>query len=153
MSFELSAEAAELLRSARVARLGTADAGGQPLVIPICFAFDGRFCYSAIDAKPKRHSAERLMRVRNIQENPRVSLLVDHYEEEWTRLRYVIVRGRAELLNGGPEFARAADLLLEKYPQYRAHPRPSGAGTRLDRTTGLMIKITPERITQWSAAS
>jgi PPOX class probable F420-dependent enzyme len=143
MSFELSAESAELLRSARVARLGTADAGGQPLVIPICFAFDGRFCYSAIDAKPKRHSAERLTRVRNIQENPRVSLLVDHYEEEWTRLRYVIVRGRAELLNGGPEFARAADLLLEKYPQYRA--------MKLDRTTGLMIKITPDRITQWNA--
>jgi len=83
--------------------------------------------------------------VRNIRENPRVCLVVDHYDEDWSRLRYVIVQGRAELLSGGPEFGRAVDLLLDKYPQYRA--------MGLDREAGLVIKITPERVVQWSSGA
>ncbi|MBI2553772.1 MAG: TIGR03668 family PPOX class F420-dependent oxidoreductase [Candidatus Rokubacteria bacterium] len=135
----------DFLRAARVGRLGTADASGQPLVVPICYAFDGRHCYSAIDAKPKREAPGRLKRVRNIRENSRVSLLVDHYEEEWRRLRYVVLQGRADLLSEGTEFTYAVDLLLEKYAQYRA--------MRLDRGAGLVIKITPERVIQWSFAA
>ena len=141
----VSVEVGEFLRTGRVARLGTADAAGQPLVVPICYAFDGRHCYSAIDAKPKRRAPGQLQRVKNIRENPRVSVLVDHYEEEWGRLRYVIVQGRADLLMEGDEFAYAVDLLLEKYAQYRA--------LSLDRRSGLVVKITPERVIQWSAAA
>ncbi|MBI4561006.1 MAG: TIGR03668 family PPOX class F420-dependent oxidoreductase [Candidatus Rokubacteria bacterium] len=133
------------LETGRVARMGTADSTGQPLVVPVCYAFDGQHCYSAIDAKPKRRPGDQLKRVRNIRENPRVCLVVDHYDEEWRRLRYVILQGCAELLSGGPEFTRAVDLLLDKYPQYRA--------MGLDRESGLVIKITPERVVQWSPAA
>ncbi len=141
----LSPEVSDFLKAGRVARLGTADATGQPLVVPICYAFDGRHCYSAIDAKPKRAAPARLKRVRNIKENARISLLVDHYEEEWSRLRYVVLQGRADLLSRGAEFAYAVNLLLEKYAQYRA--------MSLDRSSELVIKITPERVIQWSFAA
>ena len=141
----LSPEVSNFLKAGRVARLGTADATGQPLVVPICYAFDGRHCYSAIDAKPKRQAPARLKRVRNIRENARVSLLVDHYEEEWSRLRYVVLQGRADLLSWGGEFTYAVDLLVEKYAQYQA--------LKLDRSSGLVIKITPERVIQWSFAA
>jgi PPOX class probable F420-dependent enzyme len=145
VTLALPPDVGHLLKTARVARLGTADTAGQPLVVPICYAFDGRHCYSALDAKPKRARPERLKRVRNLRENPRVSVLVDHYEEDWGRLRYVILQGRADLLEGGEEFAYAVDLLRDKYPQYRR--------MALDRGTGLVIKITPERLIQWSAAA
>ena len=141
----LAPEVSDFLKAGRVARLGTADAAGQPLVVPICYAFDGRHCYSAIDAKPKRQSPGRLKRVRNIRENSRVSVLVDHYDEDWSRLRYIVLQGRADLLSEGGEFTYAVDLLLEKYAQYRA--------MSLDRNSGLMIKITPERVIQWSFAA
>jgi PPOX class probable F420-dependent enzyme len=141
----LAPEVSDFLKAGRVARLGTADAAGQPLVVPICYAFDGRHCYSAIDAKPKRQPPGRLKRVRNIRENSRVSLLVDHYDEDWSRLRYIVLQGRADLLSEGVEFTYAVDLLLEKYAQYRA--------MSLDRSSGLVIKITPERVIQWSFAA
>ena len=86
MRTDLPAFATELLYQSRVARLGTADRAGQPLVVPVCYVFDGRACFSAIDGKPKRVAAARLRRVRNIEENPRVSLTVDRYDEEWSRL-------------------------------------------------------------------
>lgn len=133
------------LQTGRVARLGTADSAGQPLVVPVCYTFDGQHCYSAIDAKPKRKPGDQLTRVRNIRDNPRVCLVVDHYDEDWSRLRYVILQGRAELLTGGPELGRAVDLLLDKYPQYRT--------MGLDRESGLIIKITPERVVHWSSAA
>jgi len=141
----LAPEVGDFLKAGRVARLGTADAAGQPLVVPICYAFDGRHCYSAIDAKPKRQAPGRLKRVRNIRENSRVSVLVDHYDEDWSRLRYIVLQGRAALLSEGVEFTYAVDLLLEKYAQYRA--------MSLDRNSGLVIKITPERVIQWSFAA
>ncbi|PYN10476.1 MAG: TIGR03668 family PPOX class F420-dependent oxidoreductase, partial [Candidatus Rokuibacteriota bacterium] len=79
MSAELPPAAAELLRESRVARLGTADRAGQPLVVPVCYVFDGHACFSAIDAKPKRVAPRALRRVRNIADNPQVSLVVDRY--------------------------------------------------------------------------
>jgi PPOX class probable F420-dependent enzyme len=145
MTFQMAPGVEAFLQAGRVARLGTADSAGQPLVVPICYAFDGHHCYSAIDQKPKRQPSEKLKRVSNIRENPLVSMVVDHYDEDWSRLRYVIVQGRAELLTEGAEFARAAELLLEKYPQYRRLTLP--------RDSGLIIKITPERVVQWSFAA
>ncbi len=99
---ELPAFAAELLYQSRVARLATADRAGQPLVVPVCYVFDGRVCFSALDAKPKRLAPSRLRRVRNIAENPRVSLTVDRYDEDWSQLCWVIVQGRADILTGDP---------------------------------------------------
>lgn len=141
---ELSPAVADFIGAARVGRLGTVGAGGQPLVVPICYAFDGRALYSAIDAKPKRTGARGLKRVRNIEENPRVSLAIDHYDEDWSRLRYVIVQGEAELLESGKEYRRGVAMLVAKYPQYDRLP--------LDPAQGLMIKIRPRSILSWSLA-
>jgi PPOX class probable F420-dependent enzyme len=141
VSVDLPAFAAELLRDGRVARLGTADRAGQPLVVPVCYVFDGKACFSAIDTKPKRIPASGLRRVRNIADNPRVSLVVDRYDEEWTRLCWVIVQGRADILTDGPERAGAVDMLRDKYAQYRA--------LGLDRETATVIRISPERTLFW----
>lgn len=144
MTQNLPGWADELLRTARVAHLGTADAAGRPLVVPVCYAFDGQRCYSAIDRKPKRTAGARLRRLRNIADNPRVSLVVDHYEEDWTRLRYVIVEGRADILTEGPDYARGVDLLVAKYPQYRA--------LALDREAGLLVRVVADRVIPWRYA-
>jgi PPOX class probable F420-dependent enzyme len=128
-----------LLREARVGRLATADAAGRPLVVPVCYAFDGARCYSAVDAKPKR--TRNLRRLANIAANPQVSLVVDVWDEDWRRLCWVIVEGRAEVLAEGAAFTRAIDLLVAKYPQYRTLP--------LERTGGAVIDIAPERILSW----
>src|SRR4029077_14156187 len=77
--------ASSFLRSARVARLATADKSGQPHVIPICFVFDGQNFYSPIDEKPKRAAPTNLKRLRNIRENPKVTIVIDHYEEDWRK--------------------------------------------------------------------
>ena len=135
--------AAHLLRETRVARLGTADAAGRPLVVPVCYAYDGRHLYSAVDAKPKR--TRQLRRLRNIAANPRVSLVVDHYDEDWARLAYVIVEVPAKVLHDGPEFTQGIDLLLAKYAQYRT--------MGLDRTAGALIKIRVERVLAWRYAA
>jgi PPOX class probable F420-dependent enzyme len=138
---ELPAFASELLYESRVARLGTADRAGQPLVVPVCYVFDGRACFSALDAKPKRLAPRQLRRVRNITENPRVSLTVDRYDEDWSRLCWVIVQGRADILTEGSERASAVDLLRSKYAQYR--------GMGLDRDAATVIRIAPERTLHW----
>jgi PPOX class probable F420-dependent enzyme len=135
----LPAWAVELVRTARVGRLGTASADGRPLVVPVCYAYDGERLYSAVDAKPKRTRA--LRRLRNIAENPQVSLAIDEYSEEWTRLCYVIVEGRAEVLTDGPDFARGIDLLVAKYAQYHA--------LGLSRDSGTLIRIAPSRFLHW----
>lgn len=128
-----------LLRDARVGRLATAGADGQPLVVPVCYAFDGARCYSAVDAKPKR--TRELRRLKNIAANPRASLVVDVWDEDWSKLCWVIVEGRADVLSAGAEFARAIDALLAKYPQYRA--------MGLDRTEGAVIRLEAGRVRAW----
>src|ERR1043166_9867538 len=80
------------IRAARVAHLATADAAGQPLVVPICFAFDGKLFFSPIDEKPKRTAPNKLKRLRNIAANPKVSLVIDRYDEDWLRLGYFLVK-------------------------------------------------------------
>ena len=141
----LTAEAAEFVSTARVARLGTADASGRPFVVPVCYAFDGGRWYSAIDGKPKRAAGGQLKRVRNIKENPRVSVLIDHYDDDWRRLRYVIIHGTADLLAEGPEYSYALDLLAAKYPQYAQVP--------LRRDGGVVIRVTPDSFVQWAYAA
>jgi PPOX class probable F420-dependent enzyme len=109
------------VEAARVARLATTDPDGRPHLVPIVFVLDGDTLYSAVDAKPKR--SRTLRRIENARERPDVTVLVDHYEDDWTRLWWVRLRGRARVLDGGEEAERALGLLAAKYRQY-ASERP-----------------------------
>jgi PPOX class probable F420-dependent enzyme len=113
-----SPQVQEFVRAHRVARLGTVDDAGRPLVLPICYIVAGEILYSPTDAKPKRVPVQRLKRLKNIQDNPQVALVIDDYSDDWTQLAYVILHGRAEILTGGSSFEQAVAALREKYPQY-----------------------------------
>ncbi len=126
------------LGEARVARLATADASGKPHVVPISFVIQGEKLFFAVDAKPKR--TIDLKRLRNIAANPSVSVLLDHYEEDWSRLWWVRVDGTARVLTDSTEADRAIDLLVSKYEQYRRV-----------RPLGPVVAISMERITGWSS--
>ena len=137
----LTRNASRLIRSARIAHLATADVGGRPHVIPICFVFDGTYFYSPIDEKPKRVTTRKLKRLRNIRENPRVSLVIDRYDENWAKLVYILTIGKARVLVSGDKHRKAVNLLRRKYPQYRT--------MRIDRMP--MILIRPTRMMSWGA--
>jgi PPOX class probable F420-dependent enzyme len=112
-----------LVAEARVAHLATTEAGGRPHLVPFCFALEGDTLYSAVDEKPKR--SRRLKRLENIRSHPEVTVLVDHYEEDWSRLWWVRLRGEARVVEEGSEREHALSLLEAKYDQYRAEP-PTG---------------------------
>jgi PPOX class probable F420-dependent enzyme len=116
----IPAAARRFIEGRRVAHLATADAAGVPQALPVCFALAGASAYIAIDGKPKQAPAARLKRLRNIATNPAVALVFDHYEEDWQRLGWVMLRGRAEILEAGAEHADAQALLKARYPQYAA---------------------------------
>src|SRR5574341_304336 len=107
------------LASQRVARLATVSANGTPHIVPVVYAYNGAHIYIALDEKRKRVAPMRLKRVRNIQANPRVALLVDHCDEDWGKLGWVRVDGAARILQRGEAHDRAIELLRAKYPQYR----------------------------------
>ncbi|HKP13581.1 MAG TPA: TIGR03668 family PPOX class F420-dependent oxidoreductase [Blastocatellia bacterium] len=133
-------ETARLVREHRVARLATADGDGRPAAIPVCYVFDGEHFYSPVDEKPKQVAPRRLKRVRNIEANPHVALVIDDYADDWSKLVYVLVSGLASIIQpGGDEHARAVSMLRDKYPQYTA--------MAIDER--IIIKITPTRIKQW----
>ena len=136
----LAPQASRLVRSARIAHLATADESGRPHVIPICFVFDGKRFYSPIDEKPKR-TAAKLKRLRNIAANPHVALVIDHYEENWRKLGYVLIFGKAHLLHSGKVHQGALALLRRKYRQYRR--------MAIDRRP--IIVVTPVRTASWGA--
>lgn len=120
--------------------MATVDSQRKPHVIPICFVWDGSVFYSAVDHKPKRVAPDRLVRLKNIRETPHVALLVDQYDEDWTRLWYVLVRGKAELVSGAAEQKLAIQLLRAKYPQYDA--------SMLDDDSPV-LRITPVSVIAW----
>ena len=113
----------ELVISARVGVLATIDPAGLPNLVPFCFAFGDDVVYSAVDEKPK--STKRLRRLENVRRDPRVTVLLDHYEEDWTKAWWVRLSGLARVVDDEDEIARARELLIEKYPQYRRDP-PTG---------------------------
>ncbi|HET9530918.1 MAG TPA: TIGR03668 family PPOX class F420-dependent oxidoreductase [Blastocatellia bacterium] len=144
MKLDIDHRAGELIRERRVARLATADEGARPSVVPICYAFDGEHIYSPLDEKPKSVAPRQLKRVRNIEVNPQVALVIDDYSEDWSKLYFVLIRGAAQIIerdHDGPEHAHAVALLREKYPQYR----------RMAIDSRAIIKITPGSIKLWSA--
>jgi PPOX class probable F420-dependent enzyme len=107
------------LDRSRVGHLATADRSGAPHVIPVCYAVSEDTLYITIDEKPKRHDVP-LKRLRNILENPQAAFVADHYDEDWRRLGWVMLRGKAEILETGAEHDQAQELLRARYPQYRA---------------------------------
>ena len=111
--------------AAPVARLATVGREGRPHVVPICFVLDGETLYTAVDEKPKR--TRQLKRLENIEANPHVEVLIDHYEDDWSKLWWVRLRGTARIV----EDPRAVDLLVAKYPQY-AERRPEGPVIAID---------------------
>jgi PPOX class probable F420-dependent enzyme len=115
----LSNDQRRFLDSRRVGHLATADKRGVPHVVPVCFAILENTAYITIDQKPKGNP-RALKRLRNIAENPSVALVGDRYDEDWSRLGWVMLRGRAEILDSGAEHDMAQELLRALYPQYRA---------------------------------
>ena len=119
------------LSAARVARLATTDPDGRPHLVPIVFALEGNTLYSAVDRKPKRSS--KLRRIENARARPDVTILVDHYDDDWDRLWWIRLRGLARVLDDGDERDHALALLQEKYSQYRTEP-PDGPVLAVDIT-------------------
>jgi PPOX class probable F420-dependent enzyme len=132
----MPAWANEMLRTARVGRLGLLDLDDRPRVLPVTFALAGGNLYSAIDHKPKRAEPARL---RYLERRPETALTVDHYEDDWTALAWVQVLGRVEILALGDEPA-ALEALAAKYSQYRADSPP-----------GPVLKLVPARTLCWRA--
>ncbi|MGH2429629.1 MAG: TIGR03668 family PPOX class F420-dependent oxidoreductase [Candidatus Limnocylindria bacterium] len=131
-------EARRRFGTARVARLGTAGADGSPHVVPIVFALDHDLVYSVVDAKPK--ASRKLQRLRHIEANPRVSLLVDEYDEDWARLWWVRADGTAHIVDAGAQRDRGIELLRAKYSQYADLPDAFGAA--------IVVRV--ERWASWS---
>jgi len=133
----------EFIANARVGRLATADGSGAPHNVPICYWFDGERIYFAIDEKPKRQIGTRIKRMRNIAENPRVALVIDHYESDWTQLAYVLIHGAARVVEDPKEYMAALRGLRDKYLQYRR--------MTLSPERNPIVKIEPHRVHPWGA--
>ena len=142
MPLDVAQDTIDFVRNHRVARLATSDDDGKPSVIPICYAFDGESIYTPIDEKPKRVEPGSLRRVRNIQGNPNVAIVVDDYSDDWSKLVYVLISGSAEIMMAGDlEHSNAVKLLRDKYRQYHS--------MKLEERP--IIKVTPARITRWAS--
>jgi PPOX class probable F420-dependent enzyme len=127
-----------LVASAPVGRLATTRRDGRPHVVPICFVITEDVVYSAVDEKPKRHG--QLQRLSNVRATGTASLLIDEYHEDWSRLWWVRLDGRARLVDDAAEAERAIRSLSDKYPQYRDQP-----------PTGPVLALDVERWVGWSA--
>lgn len=133
----------EFIAAAPLGHLATADAGAAPHNVPLCFWFDGERFYFVIDRKPKRRTGLALKRMRNVAENPRVALLIDHYEDDWSALAYVLVHGHAQVVADPAEYSRALAGLRSKYPQYRT--------MALSAAANPMVRIDPLKVHLWGA--
>jgi PPOX class probable F420-dependent enzyme len=138
----LSEDQARFLASCRVGHLATADAQGIPHLVPVCFGVSEGSLYITIDQKPKG-DPRTLKRLRNITENPVAAFVADRWDEDWTRLGWVMLRGAGEILAEGAEHDRAQALLRERYPQYRA----------MELADLPVIAIRIERVTSWGNLS
>jgi len=122
-----------------VARLATADSEGAPHALPICFVLLGDTLYLTIDQKPKSGDARRLKRLRNITENPQAAVIIDRYDPDWTQLGWIMLRGRAEIVDAGDEHREAQDALRLRYPPYR--------DMQLAHLPVIAVRL--ERVTRW----
>lgn len=141
MELNISEPIQRFIHAHVVARLATADAVGQPHVIPFCYAFDGASVYFIVDEKPKRQTGKPLKRIRNIIANPYVAIVIDDYADDWTQLAYVLITGKAAIVEAEEEHTRALGLLRERYPQYRT--------MTLTFPHNAMVRITPTKVIVW----
>jgi PPOX class probable F420-dependent enzyme len=139
-----TAEARRFLESHRVGHLATAGADGAPHVVPVCYALDDGALYFVADEKPKRRPARALQRLANLRENPRAALVVDEYDDDWTRLAWLLVRGPARAVEDPAAHAAALVLLRARYPQYRAMALD-------DPARHPIVRIEPARVVLWRA--
>ena len=137
----LSAHERRFIDTRRIGHLATADASAAPHVVPVCFGLVDDTLYITIDRKPKRSSDRPLKRLGNILENPQAAIVFDHYDEDWRRLAWVMLRGRAEILTAGDEHGRAQTLLQSRYRQL--------AAMQLEGLPVIAIRI--ERVASWGA--
>jgi PPOX class probable F420-dependent enzyme len=128
----------DFLDRRRVAHLATADRTGVPHLVPVCFCLGTTSLYITVDEKPKRSDIP-LKRVRNIRENPAVAVTVDRWDEDWTRLAWIMLRGRADILVGGDEHDRAQVQLRQRYQQYRS----------MELAALPVIAVRIERVLSW----
>lgn len=140
----LSDEARDFLDERRVGHLATAGRDAAPHVVPVCFARLDDLLYFIADEKPKRHGAKRLKRLANIEENPRVALVVDDYREDWTKLAFLLLHLDASVVEEAQEYEAALAALRRKYPRYRA--------MRLLSATNPIIRMTVRRWHLWRAS-
>ncbi len=131
-------DARRRVTSARVARLATTRADGRPHIVPVCFALDGDTLVSVVDGKPKRSA--NLLRLANVRAHPAVTVLVDHYDDDWTQLWWVRVDGVAEVVVDGALHEDAIARLSAKYPQYETTP-----------PTGSVLLVAVTRVAWWEA--
>jgi PPOX class probable F420-dependent enzyme len=135
----LSARERRFIETRRIGHLATADARAAPHVVPVCFGLADDTVYITIDRKPKRSTGRPLKRLGNVLENPQAAIVFDRYDEDWRRLAWVMLRGRAEILADGLEHGRAQALLQKRYEQLAAM-----------ELTGLpVIAIRVERAASW----
>jgi PPOX class probable F420-dependent enzyme len=134
----VDSDVAARFAQAPVGRLATVAPGGRPHLVPVVFALHDDVVYTAVDAKPK--TTQRLRRLSNIEANPQVSLLVDHYDRDWTQLWWVRVDGVAEIHHDGDVVHTGRDLLRAKYPQYQSVS-----------LNGAVIAIAIRRWSSWHA--
>jgi PPOX class probable F420-dependent enzyme len=132
----------DFIERARIARLATIDSEFKPHLVPVVFVFDGNHFFIPIDEKRKTAKPEKLKRIRNIQDNPNVALLFDEYSEDWTKLAFVMIQGKAFIVNkieGNIRVRQAYKKLMTKYIQYQK----VGIGE-------VCIIITPKKVASWS---
>jgi PPOX class probable F420-dependent enzyme len=139
-----TADTRRFLEAHRVGHLATADAGGDPHVIPVCYAIDDAAVYVVADAKPKRRPARLLQRLANLRANPRAAFVVDDYDDDWTRLRWVLVRGPVAFLDDPAAHAAALSLLRARYAPYRAMALD-------DPDAHPIIRLEARRVRAWPA--
>lgn len=140
-----SPQARRFLEAHRLGHLATAGADGAPHVIPVCYALDDAGLYFVADEKPKRRPARELRRLRNLRENPRAALVVDDWDEDWTRLAWVLVRGPAHVVTDGSRHAAALGLLRTRYAPYRGMALDDPARTPI-------VHLVPARVVEWRSA-
>jgi PPOX class probable F420-dependent enzyme len=133
----------DFVESAKIAHLATVSGAGEPHNIPLCFWFDGSRFYFVIDEKPKRKGGTEIKRMKNIAENARVALLIDHYDDDWSRLAYVLIHGEARIVDDASEYALAIQHLRHKYSQYHA--------MALTQEKNPAVCIEPQRVHAWGA--
>jgi len=130
---KLSQRQVELLNKQTVGRVATVSSKGELHVVPVCYVLDDGNIYFATDYGAKK--------ARNLKENRKISIIIDQYFEDWSKLKGILIQGEAELIEKGPEFAKIRDLLHKKYPQYLDMP--------IKEEECLIVKIKPSRVSRW----